>query len=147
MMQRIFADIILVVHLAWIIFMLYGFALTVRAFWRPAFWDRWLFRTIHLAGIVFVASLELLHKYCPLTIWENALRQHGHPGTQYPGYFILGYIERLIYPDVSPLVYLLPTYGIALFTLVMFVVKPPAKFRRRQRVAHSLRAPEKNVPH
>ncbi len=39
--------------------------------------------------------------------------------------------ERLIYPDVNPLVYLLPTYGIALFTLVMFVVRLPAKYRRR----------------
>jgi hypothetical protein len=130
-MQRTLADIVLVIHLIWIIFMLYGFVLTVRAFWRPAFWDRWLFRTIHLAGIVFVASLELLHKYCPLTIWENALRQPGQSGSEAPNYFIMGYIERLVYPDVSPLVYLLPTYGIALFTLVMFLVKRPAKFRCR----------------
>jgi hypothetical protein len=132
MIQRTFADVILVIHLAWIIFMLYGFVLTVRAFWRPAFWDRWLFRTVHLGGIMFVASLELLHKYCPLTIWENALRLHSNPGADYPRYFILGYIERLIYPDVSPLVYLLPTYGIALFTLVMFVVRPPGRFRRKR---------------
>ena len=61
-----------------------------------------------------------------LTIWEYGLRR----GTDEPGYFVLDWIERLIYPDVSPLVYLLPTYAIALFTLVMFVVKPPAKFRR-----------------
>jgi hypothetical protein len=114
-MQRTLADIVLVIHLIW----------------RPAFWDRWLFRTIHLAGIVFVASLELLHKYCPLTIWENALRQPGQSGSEAPNYFIMGYIERLVYPDVSPLVYLLPTYGIALFTLVMFLVKRPAKFRCR----------------
>jgi len=124
MNNRLLADIILIVHLGWILFMLYGFALTVRAFWRPVFWDRWLFRTIHLGGILFVACLELLGKYCPLTIWEYGLR-----GTSEPGYFILDWIERLIYPDVNPLVYLLPTYGIALFTLVMFVVKLPAKFR------------------
>jgi len=130
MAHNILADFILVIHLVWIVFMFYGFALTVRAFWRPAFWDRWIFRTIHLAGILFVASLELLHKYCPLTIWENALRQHGNPGTEYPSSFILGYIERLVYPNVSPLVYLLPTYGIALFTLVMFAVRLPAKLRR-----------------
>ena len=127
MSDRLLADIILIVHLAWIIFMLYGFALTVRAFWRPVFWDRWLFRSIHLAGILFVAGLELLGKYCPLTIWEYGLRR----GTDEPGYFILDWIERLIYPDVNPLVYLLPTYGVALFTLIMFVLRPPLKFRRR----------------
>ena len=128
MNNRLLADIILVIHLAWILFMLYGCALTVRAFWRPAFWDRWLFRTIHLGGILFVATLELLGKYCPLTIWEYSLRR----GDDEPGYFILDWIERLIYPDVHPLVYLLPTYAIALFTLVIFVVKLPAKFRRRR---------------
>jgi len=128
---HIIADIILVVHLGWIIFMLYGFVLTIRAFWRPAFWDRWLFRSIHLGGIIIVAGLEILGKYCPLTLWENALRHRYNPANDYPGNFILGYIDKLIYPDVSPLVYLLPTYGIAIFTLVMFVVKRPAKFRRR----------------
>ena len=127
---HILADIILVAHLLWIIFMLFGFALTVRAFWRPAFWDRWLFRTIHLAGIIFVAGLEILGRYCPLTIWENGLRQHYEPTAEYSRYFILDLIERVIYPEVSPLVYLIPTYGIALFTVVMFVVKPPVKFRR-----------------
>jgi len=127
---RILADSILIIHLVWIVFMLYGFALTVRAFWRPAFWDRWLFRTVHLLGILFVASLELLHRYCPLTIWENALRRHYNPNSEYPGYFILDHIEKLIYPDINPLFYLLPTYGIALFTLIMFVLRPPSKFRR-----------------
>ena len=127
MNNRLLADIILIVHLGWILFMLYGFALTVRAFWRPAFWDRWLFRTTHLAGILLVASLELLGKYCPLTIWEYGLRRE----TGEPGYFILDWIERLIYPDVNPLIYLIPTYAIALFTLVMFVYRLPSKFRRK----------------
>lgn len=124
------ADIILIFHLLWIIFMLYGFALTVRAFWRPAFWDRRLFRTVHLAGIVFVAGLEILGKYCPLTIWENDLRRNLEPTAEYPGQFVLGLIERLIYPDVDPLVYLIPTYGIALFTVLMFVLKPPKRLGR-----------------
>ncbi len=128
MNDRLLADIILVVHLGWILFMLYGFALTVIALWRPTFWDRWLFRSIHLGGILFVATLELLGKYCPLTIWEYGLRRGGAD----QGHFVLDWIERLVYPDVSPLVYLIPTYAIALFTLVMFVWRPPSKFRRRE---------------
>jgi hypothetical protein len=125
---RILADVIFVVHLGWIIFMIYGFILTVRGFWRPTFWDRWVFRSIHLLGILFVAGIEILGQYCPLTVWEYALRRHYNPGGQYPHSFIIGYLEKLVYPDVSPLVFLLPTYTIALFTLVMFVVKPPSKF-------------------
>ena len=82
-----------------------------------------------------MAELELLGQYCPLTIWEYGLRRE----TGEPGYFILDWIERVVYPDVSPLVYLIPTYAIALFILVMFVVKPPAKFRLRGGKSLSLR--------
>jgi hypothetical protein len=130
MLNRILADTVLVIHLVWIIFMIYGFVLTVRGFWHTEFWDRWLFRTLHLAGILVVAGLELLNKYCPLTILESSLRRTYNPNREYPGQFLLSNLKRLIYPDVDPLVVLLPTYAIALFTLVMFVIKRPAKFRR-----------------
>lgn len=114
--------------------MLLGFVLTIRAFWRPKFFERWLFRTIHLLGILFVAALELLNKYCPLTIWENALRRGDDPNTDYPGSFIIGHLEELIYPDVSPLVFVIPTIFIAVFTLTVFILRPPSKFRRKQNV-------------
>lgn len=134
MLYRVLADIIMVLHFAWILFMLLGFGLTVRAFLRPEFFERWLFRTIHLVGILVVASLEILDKYCPLTIWENALRRHYDPNTDYPGSFIIGYLEKWIYPDVPPVVVVLPTIFIAVFTLTVFIVKPPSKFRRIKRV-------------
>ena len=131
MIYRVLADIFMVIHFAWIVFMLLGFALTVRAFFRPGFFDRWLFRTIHFAGIVFVATLEILRLYCPLTLWENAMRRHYDPSHEYPGSFIIGYLERLIYPDVPPVVVVIPTILIALFTLFAFIIRPPAKFRRK----------------
>lgn len=117
----------MVLHLAWIIFMLWGFVLTIRGFFHPKFFDRWLFRTVHLLGILFVVALEILGKYCPLTLWENALRGHYNPETDYPGSFIIKHIEQMIYPDVSPLVVIIPTILLATFTLVAFVLKPPAK--------------------
>lgn len=110
--------------------MLLGFALTIRAFFRPAFFDRWLFRSLHLGGILFVAALEVLGKYCPLTLWENALRKHFDPTTDYPGAFIIDHIERFTYYDVEPWIIAVPTVAIAVFTLVVFIIRPPAKFRR-----------------
>ncbi len=98
MLYRILADAIMVIHLAWIIFMLWGFVLTIRGFFYPKFFERWLFRTIHLLGILFVATLEILGKFCPLTLWENALRNHYNPETDYPGSFIIRHIADLIYP-------------------------------------------------
>ena len=135
MWYRLLADAMLVLHLAWILFMLYGFALTVRAFWRPAYWNRTLFRSLHLVGILFVASKPVLGEYCPLTVWEYELRRHYNPTIEYPGSFVIGYLEKLVYPDISPLVYLLPTFAIAAFTLVMFVVKPPARLWQWRRQA------------
>jgi len=130
MLYRLLADAIMVVHFGWIIFMLAGFVLTVRAFWYPRFFDRWLFRSVHSAGILFVALLEVLGKFCPLTIWENALRRSYDPNTDYPGSFIIGLIEKLIYPDVSPLVVIIPTIVMAVFTFIVFIMRPPSKFKR-----------------
>lgn len=131
MIYRVLADVIMVAHLAWIVFMLAGFVLTIGGFWNPRFFERWLFRTIHLFGILLVAALELFNKYCPLTIWENALRRHYDSSTDYPGSFIIGHLEELIYPDVSPLVVVIPTIVITVFTLTVFILRPPSKFRRK----------------
>lgn len=128
------ADLLVVFHLVWIIFMLWGFALTIRGFFRPAFFDRWLFRTVHLLGILFVAALEPLGRYCPLTVWEHELRDRGRPPLDdYPGAFIIDNIERLIYIDVDPWMIAVPTAAIALFTLTMFIMRSPAKFQWMRR--------------
>ena len=127
MFYRILADLIMVIHLAWILFMLWGFVLTIRGFFYPKFFDRWIFRTVHLLGILFVVTLEILGKYCPLTLWENALRSHYNPETDYPGSFIVKQIEQMIYPDVPPLVVIIPAILIAAFTLAAYILKPPAK--------------------
>ena len=129
MFYRILADGLVVIHFVWIVFMLAGFALTVRAFWKPAFFDRWLFRTFHLAGILFVAALEILGRYCPLTVWENTLRQSYDPSHAYPGSFIIQYIAKLVYPEIGPLVLVIPTVIIAVFTLIVFVLRPPRRLR------------------
>ncbi|MCP4684177.1 MAG: DUF2784 domain-containing protein [bacterium] len=132
MLYRILADLILVIHLAWIVFMLCGGALTIRAFWRPSFFDRWLFRSLHLGGILFVGIWELMGRFCPLTIWEYDLRRLHDPNIDYPGSFIVDIVERLVYPEVDLWMVTVPTFGLALFTLVMFVLRPPSKFQRRK---------------
>ena len=110
--------------------MLLGFFLTLRGFFNPEFLDRWLFRTLHLCGIVYVGLLTLLRDYCPLTILENFLRGRSNPELRYHGSFIVRYIERLVYPDVSPLIILIPTIFIAGFTIVVYIVKSPAKIKK-----------------
>ena len=130
MIYKLLADTLVAIHLKWILFMLAGFVLTVRGFWRKGFFDRWLFRTLHLCGIVFVGILGLLGRYCPLTIWENALRERCAQRLVYPGSFIIHYIEKIVYPSVHPLIIQVPTTFIAVFTVAAFVFRPPEKTRK-----------------
>lgn len=130
MTYKVLADIIVVVHFVWILFMLLGFILTLSSFFYRRFFDMWLFRTLHLFGIVYVGLLAILREYCPLTILENILRQKYNPELRYPGSFITHYIEKLVYPDVNPLIILTPTLFIALFTAVVFILHPPVKIKR-----------------
>ncbi len=129
MIYKILADTIVVIHFAWILFMLLGFILTLCGLFRKGFLDRWLFRTLHLFGIVYVSLLAIMGKYCPLTIWENSLRAKYDPTLTYSGSCIVHYLEKLIYLDVDPLAILIPTISIALFTIVAFIIRPPAKVR------------------
>ena len=116
MLYKLLADILTVIHFVYILFMLYGFTLTIRGFFHKDFFDRWVFRTLHMFGIIFVAILAVMNKYCPLTIWEANLMTKYNPVTEYTGGFIVRQIESLLYPDVNPLVVTIPTYFIALFT-------------------------------
>jgi hypothetical protein len=130
MSYKIFADAIIVVHFLYILFMLSGFLLTGYAlFFRQKFFDWWLFRSLHLLGIFYVASLSILGKYCPLTILENELRLRYEAYSVYSGSFIVHYLEKLVYPDVNPLVIQIPTVFLAIFTIVVFIVKPPEKIK------------------
>jgi len=131
MAYKILADLIVVAHLAWILFMLWGCILTVRGFFHTAFFERRLFRTVHFCGIVYVALLAMLGKYCPLTVAENALRRTYDPGLTYPGSFMVHYIEKIVYPNVPQFILLIPTVAIAVFTVVMFIIRPPRKIRPR----------------
>ena len=129
MFYKIIADIIVVLHFIWIIFMLLGFFLTICGFFRKKYFDYWLFRTLHLLGILFVGILTVLQRFCPLTILENLSRARYSPESTYPGSFIVHYIENLVYPDINQTLLRLGTVFAAIFILVVYIIKPPARIR------------------
>lgn len=88
MMARLAADAVVLVHLGFILFVLFGALLLLR--WR------WL-ALLHVPAVAWAATVELLHLYCPLTPLENQLRQAaGQVG--YSDGFIEHYLIPLIYP-------------------------------------------------
>jgi len=129
MLYKVLADIIVIAHLLWVLFMLEGFILTFRGFFKKEFFDRWLFRILHLSGIVYVSILAALGRYCPLTLWENYLRSKYDIALTYPGSFIIHYAERLLYPGINHLLIFIPTIIIAAFVVSVFIIRPPKRIR------------------
>jgi len=89
MWYRLFADSVLIVHLAFIVFVALGGLLVLH--WPRLAW-------LHLPAIAWGAWIEFSGWICPLTPLEIGLRARGGEAT-YAGGFIEHYITRLIYPD------------------------------------------------
>ncbi len=111
-MQALLADVILIVHFLFVAFVVGGLALIWigAAFswqWVRNFW----FRVAHLGAIVLVAGEALAGVWCPLTVWEDALRGvHGEKS------FIARWIHRVMFYDFPGWVF---TVAYVLFALVV----------------------------
>ena len=69
------ADAILLVHAAFVLFVVGGLAaIWAGAALRMPFARNPWFRGLHLAAIAFVVAESVLGIACPLTIWEDSLR-------------------------------------------------------------------------
>jgi hypothetical protein len=88
MMYPLLADLVLIVHLAFVVFVLCGGLLVLR--WR---WIAWL----HLPAIAWGAFVEFSGWICPLTPLENWLRAQGGE-TAYRSDFIAQYLLPVLYP-------------------------------------------------
>ncbi len=79
---------VLVVHLAFIVFVMLGGLLALRRRWLAA---------VHLPAAAGGAYVEISGRICPLTALENALRvRAGEAG--YAGGFVEHYLLAIIYP-------------------------------------------------
>jgi hypothetical protein len=88
MTYRVLADAVLLLHLAFILFVVLGGWLVAI---RPKL--VWL----HLPVVAWGASVEFFGLTCPLTPLENWLRDHGGE-SGYSGGFIDHYLMPLMYP-------------------------------------------------
>jgi hypothetical protein len=89
MWYRLLADAVLIVHLAFIAFVVLGGLLVPH--WPRLAW-------LHLPAVVWGAWIELSGRICPLTPLEVDLRARGG-GATYRGGFIEHYVTGLIYPE------------------------------------------------
>lgn len=85
------AVFVLFLHALFILWVVFG-AFVARS--RPVL--RWL----HIASLVWGILTELLPWPCPLTLLENWLEAKAGVGP-YQGGFLVHYLDKLVYPDIS----------------------------------------------
>jgi hypothetical protein len=87
----VLAIFVLFLHAGFILWVIFGALLTPS---RPFL--RWL----HIASLIWGFLTELLPWPCPLTLLENWLEIKA--GVEpYQGGFLLHYLDKLVYPDIS----------------------------------------------
>lgn len=82
------SDLVVVIHFAFVIFVVAGGLLL---------WLRWWLVFLHLPAIVWGALVEFTHWICPLTYLENWLRQQAGVAA-YHGDFVTHYLMPILYP-------------------------------------------------
>lgn len=110
MLYHLLADLVFVVHLAFIIFVFVGALLVWRWYWVVI---------PHLVAVIWGLAIEFLNAPCPLTPLEQVLlRKAGEEG--YSGGFVEYYIVPLIYPDARSDFFLKAGIFLLVINLVLY---------------------------
>ena len=116
------ADAILLIHFAFVVFVVAGFLLILIGLLARWSWiHNRVFRIAHLAAIGIVVLQAWFGKLCPLTVWENEFRQQaGESG--YAETFVGHWLHKLLFYQAEPWVFTIiyTVFGV-LVVLVWFL--------------------------
>jgi hypothetical protein len=123
-MRLLLADVVLVAHFAIALFIVLGLLVVWIGAWRGWSWVRhFWFRTAHLAAIGVVALEAILGLACPLTVWEDWLRQGGGEAS-----FVARWVQRLLYYELPEHVFAVAYVVTAALTALSWLwVRPRAR--------------------
>ena len=124
-LYRLAADAVVVVHFAYVAFVVVGLLAILigvarRRPWARNFW----FRTVHLLAIGVVAAEAICGVTCPLTTWEQDLRSLAGEST-YRGDFLATWAHHVLFFNAPPWFFTICHLGFALLVLATFVLAPP----------------------
>lgn len=119
------ADVIVGIHVVYVGFVVLAVPLILLGWWRGWRWvHNWWFRHLHLLMIGIVVLESLLAIDCPLTIWEQSLRQAGAQ-VGYEGSFIGHWLHELLFFDFPPWVFTIIYTLFGATVLLLYVAVPP----------------------
>ena len=109
--MQLLAAIVLVFHLAWILWVIFG------AFWtrnRPAL------TAFHIGSLIWGIVVEVSPLPCPLTDAEQLLQATAGVNP-YHGSFVVHYLDRLVYPNVPESLLVYCGVAVCAFNLLIYV--------------------------
>jgi hypothetical protein len=115
-LYKILADITVVIHFFWIVFLFIG------ALWGT---KNRVIKAVHLSGLFFAILIQVFGWYCPLTHLEVWLRSKHDPAVTYTGSFIIHYAEKIVYLEISHSL-------IFIFTILLCAFNGWLYFRKRK---------------
>jgi hypothetical protein len=123
----ILADAVVIIHAAYVAFVVFGLAailIGAAMNWR---WTRSLaFRITHLAAIALVCLESIVGVMCPLTSLENSMRQRAG-ATRYPDDFVAYWAHRMIFYNFPPWIFTIAYISFAILVAITFIAIPPQK--------------------
>lgn len=123
----VLAALVLLAHLLWILFVLFGWILTRH---RP------VLAALHIVSLVWGIAVEVGPWPCPLTIAEQSLEARAG-SSPYRGSFVIHYLDALIYPNVPEALLTWLGGGICILILAIYGNRFRRAVRDRRRPGHS----------
>lgn len=130
-MFQLLADLIVVLHLGFVVFIVLGGFLVLR--WPKGAW-------FHAPSVLWGAWVEFAGWICPLTPLENWLREKAGVGTYARG-FVEQYLLRVLYPERMPAYLPIVLGALVLAINVPIYVRVVRRALGRRRTAVRIRSP------
>ena len=119
------ADLVVILHAAYVSFVVLGLVLILAGVIRGWNWVRnFYFRIAHLVAIAIVCIEAVSGIVCPLTTLEDYLREKGGQAT-YAGNFLGYWAHQLIFFDAPPWVFTFCYLIFGLLVLTVLLLAPP----------------------
>ena len=105
MWYSVLADTLLVLHFAFVVFVVVGFMLILVGLLAKWSWvHNRIFRITHLVAIGIVVLQAWFGQICPLTIWENELRRLAGQA-DYAETFVQHWLHEILFYEAEPWIF------------------------------------------
>jgi hypothetical protein len=122
----VLADLVLVVHAAFVAFVIVGLLLIWIGWLRHwAFVRNCWFRVAHLVAIGVVVAESVAGFVCPLTTWEDRLRLLAGGEERYQGSFIQHWLHQVMFFDLGENVFTIIYLAFFLTVALSLWLVPP----------------------